>query len=582
MKATRAQVVFCLLTALAASLQAQSSLAVAQGDAKPGPIVEGSLLISGGTLIDGSGAPPLDNAQVLIRGGMIAEISTSRPTSGDAEVIDARGRFIVPGFVDSHVHYRDWHSELFLAHGVTTVYDLGNPYYWQAALKQGFNSGRMRGPRYFFCAEIGLPADEAAESQGPSVFRRGLEIIHKPDEATAIVERLKRAGVDCIKLDENFDGDVFSAIGRAAQIAGLRVISHSWNVRDSIRWGIGGVEHMEGIAVATATSPRAREAVGRMHLEAGHKNSAVYQWMEPAEFNRVIRELIERRVFVNPTLSFEWKALTPRNRDHEQDDVRLLGNPALSYVPNDDRLVVLGQYHWPDGRSDREIRQFEDGYRKVQQFLGQFARAGGKIYAGTDSSAATTPGLSLHHEMQLLVDAGLTPMQAIMAATVNAAELLELERRIGTIERGKAADLVLLDANPLQEIANTKKISTVIVDGRVVDTAYHPAYELPIRRPGPESKHLYNPIPVVRDVLPPVAVEGASMILRIVGRGFTPSSIVKLDGRASDTRWISPTELAANLTAQHTAKVGTFLITVETPAPGGGSSNPVEFLVNFK
>ena len=150
MKATRAQVVFCLLTALAASLQAQSSLAVAQGDAQPGPIVEGSLLISGGTLIDGSGAPPLDNAQVLIRGGMIAEISTSRPTSGDAEVIDARGRFIVPGFVDSHVHYRDWHSELFLAHGVTTVYDLGNPYYWQAALKQGFNSGRMRGPRYYF------------------------------------------------------------------------------------------------------------------------------------------------------------------------------------------------------------------------------------------------------------------------------------------------------------------------------------------------------------------------------------------------------------------------------------------------
>jgi trimeric autotransporter adhesin len=72
------------------------------------------------------------------------------------------------------------------------------------------------------------------------------------------------------------------------------------------------------------------------------------------------------------------------------------------------------------------------------------------------------------------------------------------------------------------------------------------------------------------------------VILRIVGRGFTPSSIVKLDGRASDTRWISPTELAANLTAQHTAKVGTFLITVETPAPGGGSSNPVEFIVNFK
>jgi amidohydrolase family protein/IPT/TIG domain-containing protein len=571
-----------LLIAAAAGFQAQSFVNAAQGGPQAAPSIEGSLLISGGTLIDGTGAMPLANAQVLVRDGMIAEITTSPRIVGDAELIDARGKFILPGFIDSHVHYRDWHAELFLAHGVTTVYDLGNPYYWQAALRQGFNSGRMRGPRYFFCGEIGLPSDEAAESQGPTVFRRGLDTIHKPDEAPAIVGRLKRAGVDCIKLNENFPADFFSAIARAAQDIGLRVISHSWNVSDSIRWGIGGVEHMEGIAVATAAGPRGREAVRGMHLEAGHKNSALYQWMEPAEFTRVVRELVEKKVFVNPTLSFEWKALTPRNRDHEQDDQRLLGTPALSYVPIDDRLVVIGQYHWPDGRTSEEIGQFKDGYRKVQQFLAQFVRAGGKVYAGTDSSAATSPGLSLHHEMQLLVDAGLTPMQAIMAATANAAELLGLQRRIGTIERGKAADLVLLDANPLQEIANTKKIFKVIANGRVVDTTYHAGYEIPIRRPGPESKHLYNPIPIVRDVLPPVAVEGAAVTLRIVGRGFTPNSVVKIDGRACDTRWISPTELAASLTAENTARAGTFLVTVETPAPGGGSSNPVELIVTFQ
>jgi hypothetical protein len=353
-------------------------------------------------------------------------------------------------------------------------------------------------------------------------------------------------------------------------------------VTDSIRWGIGGVEHMEGIAIATATSARAKEAVGRMHLEAGHKNSALYQWMEPAEFDRVVQELVGRRVFVNPTLAFEWKALTPRGRDHEQEDQRLFSIPALSYVPLDDRLVILGQYHWPDGRRAEEIRQFGDGYRKVQQFLAKFVQAGGKVYAGTDSSAATTPGLSLHHEMQLLVDAGLTPMQAIMAATSNGAEVLGLDRKIGTLEKGKIADLVLVDANPLQDITNTKKIFKVIKDGRVVDTSYHADYEIPIRRPGPESKHLYNPLPVVRDVLPPVAVEGASVTLRIVGRGFTPSSVVKFDGRASDTRWISSTELVATLTPQHTARVGTFLIEVETPKPGGGSSEPVELIITFK
>lgn len=566
MKAGRIAVaVYLLAAARASDLQAQS------------------LLISGGTLIDGTGKPPVENAQLLIRDGVIAEITTSpRSPADNVEAIDARGKFILPGLIDSHVHYRDWKAELFLAHGVTTVYDLGNPSYWQAALRHGFNSGRMRGPRYFYCGDIGLPADEAAQNQGPTVIRRGLEAIHKPEDASAIVNRLKEAGVDCIKLNENFTGDVFSAIARAAQSAGLRVISHSWNVTDSIRWGIGGVEHMEGIAIATATSARAKEVVGRMHLEAGHKNSALYQWMEPAEFDRVVQELVGTRVFVNPTLTFEWKALTERSRDHEQEDLRLFSIPALSYVPLDDRLVILGQYHWPDGRRAEEIRQFKDGYRKVQQFLAKFVRAGGKIYAGTDSSAATTPGLSLHHEMQLLVDAGLTPMQAIMAATSNGAELLGLERTIGTVEKGKTADLVLVDANPLQEITNTKKIFKVIKDGRVVDTTYHADYEIPIRRPGPESKHLYNPVPVLRDVSPPVAVEGASVTLRIVGRGFTPSSVVKFDGRASETRWISATELAARLTPPQTTRVGTFLIQVETPKPGGGSSEPVEFIITFK
>ncbi len=539
-----------------------------------------SVLISGGTLIDGTGRPAMDNAQVLVRDGVIAEIATSPLAAAGVERIDARGKFIVPGFIDSHVHYRDWKGELFLAHGVTTVYDLGNPYYYQAALRHGFNTGRMRGPRYLFCGEAGLPADDV--EQEPSIHRRGLDVIHTPAEAPAIVARLKAAGVDCLKLNERFSGELFSALARAAEGAGLRVISHSWNVSDSVRWGIGGVEHMEGIAVATAASARAKEAIGRMRLEAGHKNSALYQWMEPAEFDRVIREMVGRNVFVNPTLAFEWKALTPRRDAQEQEDQRLFRLPALTYVPVDDRLVILGQYRWADGRSADEIRRFHDGYRKVQQFLARFVQAGGKIYAGTDTSAATSPGLSLHHEMQLLVDAGLTPMQAIMAATAYGAELLGLERRIGTVEKGKVADLVLLDANPLQDIANTKTISSVIKDGRVVDTTYHAGYAIPIRRPGPESKHLYNPAPLVRDVVPPVAVEGTAVTLRVAGRGFTPGSVVKIDGRANATRWTSATELATTLTAQQTAAAGTLLVTVETPAPGGGVSDPVEFIVTFR
>jgi hypothetical protein len=134
----------------------------------------------------------------------------------------------------------------------------------------------------------------------------------------------------------------------------------------------------------------------------------------------------------------------------------------------------------------------------------------------------------------------------------------------------------------LESISNTKKIFIVIQDGRIVDTQYHADYEIPIKRPGPESKHLYNPVPQLRDVLPPVAVEGESVNLRILGQGFTSNSVVKFDGRAVETRWVNSSELWATLAASETARVGTFRITVETPKPGGGLSEPVEFLVTFR
>src|SRR5262249_4210702 len=168
-----------------------------------------SLLVRGGTLIDGTGRSTVQDAQILIRDGMIAEIRSGGASApSGVEVLEARGKFIIPGLIDSHIHYRDSNAELFLSHGVTTVNDLGDPYEWQAALKKGFNSGRMFGPRFFFCGDIGLPDTDAQKR--PTVERRGLDTIRKPEEAVTIVKRLKDSGIDCIKLDENFSRELFS------------------------------------------------------------------------------------------------------------------------------------------------------------------------------------------------------------------------------------------------------------------------------------------------------------------------------------------------------------------------------------
>ncbi|MBI4483108.1 MAG: amidohydrolase family protein [Acidobacteria bacterium] len=338
---------------------------------------------------------------------------------------------------------------------------------------------------------------------------------------------------------------------------------------------------MVGVAMATIRSPQGRKAAEGMHIEAGHKNSFLYQWMEPAYFEEVIEHLVRRNVFMNPTLHFEWKALTEHAREHELEDSRLLSNPNLQYMPMDERLVTLGQYHWADKRSAEEKKQFLNGYRKVQDFLRRFVKAGGKIYSGTDSAAATTPGLSLHHEMELLVDAGLSPTEAILTSTRWGAEIIGLDKKLGTVEVNKLADLVILRGNPLEDIRRTREIEQVVRDGEIVDLSYHSDYRFPFRRPGPQSKHLYNPIPVLLDINPPVGAQGTEVKLRVSGRGFVPNSVVLFDEVPVGTVWVSPTELSAVLTPSHTSRAGTFLMRVETPKPGGGVSAPIEFIVTF-
>ena len=543
-----------------------------------------NLLIRGGTLIAGTDQAPLRDARILVEGNVIRRIWTgdAAPESlpPDTQVVNTQGKFIIPGLIDSHVHYREYMGEMFLSYGVTTVYDLGNPVHWQTAIKKGLNEGQIHGPRFYFCGGITFLRDGGGAGVGPTVRERNLTAMRGPEEAARAVAVLREKS-DCVKLSENQKGDLFPPIAREARAAGMAVISHSLDAVESAGWGITGIEHMVGPAISTIRSREGREALAGMNIEAGHKNSLLYQWMEPDYFDEVIDALVSRGVMINPTLHFEWKALTEHAHEHELQDTRLLNDPNLQYMPLSERLVTLGQYHWPDGRAAGERELYLKGYRRVQEFLGRFVQAGGKIYSGTDSAAATTPGLSLHHEMELLVDAGLTPLDALRSSTQWSAELLGLDDRLGTVEVNKLADLVILRSDPLDDIRNATAVDTVIRDGEIMDTAYHSDYSFPFRRRGPESKHLYNPVPELSDVTPPVAVQGSELTLRVSGRGFVPSSVVNIDGFAAPTAWVSPTELSVRLTPARSARVGTLLLQVETPLPGGGVTEPIEFFITF-
>jgi hypothetical protein len=495
-------------------------------------------------------------------------------------VLDARGKFVIPGLIDSHTHYNWYMGELFLAHGVTAIYDLGGQLSWQNAIQKGLNTGKLRGPLYYHCTSLGGGGgDERRPGIIPTRMRVGFSV-KTPDDARDGVAWVK-GKADCITLNENWKGDYFTAVAREAHAAGLHIISHSYQALNSASWGVDGIEHMTGVGMAAIRSPEGKKAMAAMTIEAGHKNSLLYQYMDRSYFDEMIQHLIAHKVFLNPTLDFEWKGIIDRTPQFELEDQRLLFNPSLQYVPMDERLVTLGQYHWADKRTISDREQFTRGYKNVQEFLRKFVAAGGKLYSGTDSAAANTPGLALHHEMQIYVDAGISPIAALMSSTKWAAEIIGMENKLGTVEPNKIANVVILRGNPLEDIANTKSVETVVRNGEIADIKYHADFEVPFHQFGPVGKHLYNQPPKLQAIEPAVGIQGKEVRLRVSGSSFAPNSVVVFRGGPVETKWVSPTELWAVLSSKQTSEVGNYLVGVQTPKPGGGLSEELGFIVDY-
>jgi hypothetical protein len=470
-----------------------------------------SLLIQNATLIDMTGSAPISNANVLIIDDRIERIWSGNQRRGniprDTQVIEASGKYVMPSFIDSHVHYNWYMGELFLSHGITMVVDLGSRIYWQAAIQKGLNSGKLRGPRYLFCGRIGgeSPLDYAAAAQ-----RNLFATASKPSEVKQAVANIK-ANADCVRMGKDTPEELFRAVNREANRVGLSVIAHSYDAMHSAAVELDGIEHLEGVALATIRSREGLQAVERMHLEEGHKHPLLYQWMEERYYDEVITSLIDNNVYLNPTLIHEWVGVVNRTPEFEQDNNRLFTHPQLQYYPMDEKLVSLSQFHWADQamqdvEEDQQVfvnnsyfvpakglkKAIDTGYAKIQNFLKRFVNAGGKLYSGTDTAASSTPGISLHHEMQLFVDAGISEMDTLLSSTRWAAEVLRVDDRLGTLEAGKLADIVILNANPLDNIANTKKIDRLIMAGKEVDLDYHADYSNPFPQHGTVSKHQYH------------------------------------------------------------------------------------------
>lgn len=552
-----------------------------------------SIVIEGGRLIDGNGGKPVDNATVVIEGNRIKRVGAGKVDFPQgARVIDARGKTILPGLIDNHVHYRDFYGELFLAHGVTSVRDLGNPLDWILAQRDAVNLGKVIGPR-IFCAGGGL--------YGRAWLAHHL-VPSSPAEAKSMTRRFIEQGVDYVKIHLGVEPDIARAVAEEGHASGLRLTGHlESSIIPYVEAGVDGVEHATGCAEATIRSAEAFNQFETIKLFLA-KFQAPWAYAEREHFPEVVEFLARKRTFIEPTLVL-WGASQGMRKQWEREDYEMLLDPGLGYVPENERRIWLDHFYVAYGaRTGKEPEQdvtigtrysiygilsqevLREGYRRFQEFIRQLADAGGNVVAGTDASGVV-PGISLHRELELFVAAGLSPMRAIVAATKVGADYLGKLNELGTVEEGKLADVIVVDGDPLENIRNTRNIHTVIKDGEIIDRTYHASLSNPI--PRPYSQGFYgHPLAKLESVSPNVAVEGDRPLqLAVKGKDFFPDSVVCLSGTPIATSFVSQKEMTAVI-PPHLVRPGVYRMTVMNPLPMeipdlGRVSNQLTLLVKF-
>lgn len=416
------------------------------------------------TVIDATGAPPQPGMTVVITGDRISALgkdgTVRLPES--AQVIDASGKYLIPGLWDMHVHSMSYEKgklflPMLLAHGITGVRDMGSPLEDVLRLRRETGEGKIAGPRMVVAGPL---------LQGPLPFQLSLiTSVRNTVEASQAVIYLKGRGADFIKVQDALPRDLYFAIAAETKKQNIRFAGHtppSVSAMEATNAGQHSIEHLGGrfYGVLLSCSSREVELSGRIRVLVSEALRALNEKREPDDSE------IFRAGFTRPLLdSYNERKGAELFSAFKKNGTWQV--PTLVAQPL--REALNG------GRTDLNADDLRYGKRlleKQSEVVFAMQRAGVKIMAGTD---LPPDGVTLHKELALLVGAGLSPLQALQSATRNPAEFLGKLGSHGTVERGKIADLVLLDANPLEDIRNTLKIHTIILGGKLAATPPLPA-----------------------------------------------------------------------------------------------------------
>ena len=408
---------------------------------------------------------------VIIEGDHIVSVSHSpAPLQGKPTPtrIDGTGQFLIPGLWDMHVHsaFGDWFPggrdiilPLFIANGVTGVRDMGGDLPVLAGWRKQIASGEIIGPRMI----VSGPMLDALLPDGKLRFPSSVAVT-TTESAVAAVDSLKAQGVDFIKVQSVISHDAYLAAAAEAHKVGLPIVGH---VPDKVRLaeviaaGQKSVEHLMGIFEGCSTEED-KFIAGNGDLKL------LLSTQDKQRCDALIRQLAQSQTWEVPTLAWQRGGTFLDQRDLKHD-------PLDKYVPAYWREVTWKRFteEMMPGLLHDPLELRQKYFASNLQMVDTLHRAGVPFLAGTDTAPGVyiMPGFSLHDELANFVEAGFTPMESLQTATSAPAKFLGTESTSGAIAPGKVADLVLLSANPLDNIRNTRQITAVIANGRLFDRA---------------------------------------------------------------------------------------------------------------
>ena len=429
------------------------------------PSFSADLLIRNVNIVDVKTGNILPHRSILIHGDRIRSITAATGPTRGAQVVDGHNRYVIPGLWDMHVHlwYKEHQFPMFLAWGVTGVRDMGSDLAqvnrWRAQIKKH----ELAGPHIETCGPSvdGFPS---GDSKLPVLM------VRNPNEARKTYDRLEQdLNVDFVNVLRRLPRDAYFALMERARKWGLPVagaVPDSVTAEEAVAARQSSMEHLTGIALACSREehklrPLLANAIERKDAaDLAKLAERVLDTYDPAKANTLFDRMHKFDSYQVPAL-LKLRSLT------YADSSEVVREPRLKYIPAAIRKT------WEDPR-EREAKLSEEAleladreYQRNAYIVDQMQRFGVPIMAGTGTGDPYTfPGYDLHRELQLLVSAGLTSLQALRSATLTPAEYLEAGDSLGTVAPGRMADLVLLDADPLQDIRNTKKVAAVILGGR--------------------------------------------------------------------------------------------------------------------